>query len=134
MVGLLLIVFLVLPIAELAVLAQVAGAIGLAETILVLIAVSVTGAWLVKREGVGVLRRVQQQIDRGIVPGPELVDGFLILLAGALLLTPGFLTDCLGLLLLAPPTRAAFRTVLTRRFRRRVGVYDVREVRGNWPE
>ena len=110
----LLALFVVLPIAELYVIVQVAGGIGILNTIGLLILVSAVGAWLCKREGLGVLRRVRTSLDRYELPQREIVDGGLILLAGALLLTPGFLTDCLAVLLLLPPTRAAVRTVVLR--------------------
>jgi UPF0716 protein FxsA len=120
--ALLAVLFLVVPIAELAVIVRVAGAVGVAPTLLVLIAVSVLGAWLVKREGIGIWRRIQRQIGAGQVPGKELVDAFLVLFAGVLLLTPGFLTDALGILLLLPPVRAVVRVTLLRRFTRRAVV------------
>lgn len=112
--------FLVVPIAELALIIQVADGIGVLNTVGVLILVSVVGAWLVKREGVGVLRRLQTAVNRGQMPHRELVDGGLIMLAGALLLTPGFLSDALGVVLLVPPTRAVVRTAVLARVRRRV--------------
>jgi UPF0716 protein FxsA len=93
---------------------QVGQWLGVLDTLVLLVLISVVGAWLAKREGLGVLRRIRQQLDLGRVPGAELVDGFLVLFAGALLLTPGFLTDCLALLLLLPPVRAAVRRVLRR--------------------
>jgi UPF0716 protein FxsA len=98
----------------------VAGNIGVLNTIAVLILISVVGAWLVKREGIGVVRRLQAQLDRGRVPGRELTDAFLIMLAGVLMLTPGFLTDILGLALLFPPTRMLIRDRLHHRFAGRV--------------
>ncbi len=109
-VALLAIVFIVLPIVELAVIIQVGQAIGVFNTIAVLLLVSVVGAWLVKREGMGVWNRFQRQVQTGVVPGREIADGVLILFAGALLLTPGFVTDVLGILLLLPPVRAAIRS------------------------
>ena len=115
----LLAMILVVPIAELVVLLRVADGIGIPETILVLLAVSVVGAWLCKREGVGVLRRIQATVDRGKVPTRELVDGGLILLAGALLITPGFLSDIVGILLLLPPSRAVLRSVVLATLARR---------------
>ncbi|HEX9991607.1 MAG TPA: FxsA family protein [Acidimicrobiales bacterium] len=120
MIVLLGLLFLVVPIAELAVILQVAHGIGVLNTIAVLVLVSVVGAWLVKREGVGVLRRLQRSVDRGQLPHRELVDGGLILLAGALLITPGFLSDVLGVVLLLPPTRAVVRAAVLARVRRRV--------------
>ncbi len=109
-VALLAIVFIVLPIVELAVIIQVGQAIGVFNTIAVLLLVSIVGAWLVKREGMGVWNRFQRQVQTGVVPGREIADGVLILFAGALLLTPGFVTDVLGILLLLPPVRAAIRS------------------------
>jgi UPF0716 protein FxsA len=117
MLGLLALLFLVVPIAELYVIVQVAGGIGVPETILLLIAISVVGAWLARREGVGVLRRVQATVADGRVPSGEIVDGALVLLAGALMITPGFLSDCVAILLLLPPTRAVVRGAVLRRIR-----------------
>ena len=119
MVAILILVFLVVPFVELFVIIQVGQAIGVLNTIGVLIAVSVVGAWLVKREGLAVLRRAQARVDQGAVPGRELVDGVLILFAGALLMTPGFVTDLVGILLLLPPVRAGLRAGVVEALRRR---------------
>jgi UPF0716 protein FxsA len=119
---LLVVLFVLVPIVEIAVIIQVGQAIGVIETLLLMVAVSVVGAWLVKREGIGVWRRAQRQLDTGVVPGRELVDGMLIMLAGALLLTPGFVSDCLGVLLLLPPVRAGLRRLVIGRLRKRVVV------------
>jgi UPF0716 protein FxsA len=116
------VLFLVLPIAELAVIVQVADGLGIPETIALLIVISAVGAWLCKREGLGVLRRIQRSVDQRQLPTRDLADGGLILLAGALLVTPGFLTDVLGILLLLPPTRAVFRSVLLASLARRAHV------------
>lgn len=120
---LLVLAFIAVPLAELYVLIQVGQAIGLLDTLAVLFLISIVGAWLAKREGLGVVRRMQRALDAGRVPGAELVDGFLILLAAALMLTPGFLTDIVAILLLLPPVRAAVRRQLRRRFARRIGIY-----------
>jgi len=119
---LLAILFLAIPLAELYVLIQVGQVIGVLETLAMLVLISVVGAWLTKREGIGVLRRMRGAIDAGRVPGTELVDGFLILLAGAFMLTPGFLTDAVAILLLLPPVRAAVRKGLRRRIARRLEI------------
>lgn len=116
MVGLLALLFIVVPIVELYVIVQVAQSLGVLPTIVLVMAVSTVGAWLCKREGLGLVRRVQRELDAGRVPTGALVDGFLVLFAGALLLTPGFVTDLLGLALLLPPVRMAVRAVLVRRF------------------
>jgi UPF0716 protein FxsA len=116
-VALLAVVFFVVPILELFVLLQVGEAIGVWNTIGLLILMSILGGWLMKREGIGVVRRMQTALDAGRVPGTELVDGFLILFGGALMLTPGFLSDIVGMLLLVPPVRAVVRRVAARRLR-----------------
>lgn len=112
--------FLVIPFAELFVILRVAHVVGVLNTIAVLVVMSMVGAALVKREGIGVLRRAQERMNAGQMPGRELVDGVLVLFAGALLLTPGFLTDAVGVLLLLPPVRAAMRAGVIRRLRNRV--------------
>ena len=120
MLPILVVLFIAVPFAELYVLLQVGHAIGVVNTLGLLILVSIVGAWLAKREGLGVLRRMQRSVDAGRVPGTELVDAFLILLAAALMLTPGFLTDILAILLLLPPVRAVVRRELRRRLARRI--------------
>ena len=112
--------FFVVPIVELAVIIQVGSAIGVLNTVGLLILSGVLGAFLMKREGLGVLRRMQATAAAGRVPGRELVDAFLILFGGALMLTPGFLTDLLGMSLLLPPVRSVVRGVLRRRFGARI--------------
>lgn len=114
--ALLIALFIVVPLAELYVLIQVGQAIGVLETIGLLILVSAVGAWLAKRAGFGVLRRIREQLDAGRVPAAEVIDGFLILLAAALMLAPGFLTDIVAIFLLIPPVRAGVRALLRRRF------------------
>jgi|SRR5687768_10735002 len=120
------VLFLVVPFVELFVLLQVGQAIGVLDTVALLVAVSIAGAWLVKREGLGVLHQAQERVAAGTVPGRELVDGVLVLFAGALLLTPGFVTDVFGILLLLPPVRAALRGATLRWLRRRASVSVVR--------
>ena len=113
--GVLLLLFLVVPILELAVIVQVGQALGTVPTLALLVLMSVTGAWLMKREGIGVLRRAQRQVRDGRVPSREVADGFLIVLGGALMLTPGFVSDLVGMALLLPPVRAVVRPALLRR-------------------
>ncbi len=111
------VLFVVVPIVEIYFIIQVTHVIGGWETLGLLIVESLLGAWLMKRQGIGVLNRIGQAIDQHRAPGKELIDGFLILLAGVLMLTPGFVTDVLGFLLLLPPTRAFVRRVLVARFK-----------------
>ncbi|NLD75503.1 MAG: FxsA family protein [Acidimicrobiales bacterium] len=107
---------IVAPLLELYVIIQVAQVIGGWETIALLVIESAIGAWLLKRQGLSVIRRVAEAVDQGRVPGKEMVDGLLLLVAGALMLAPGFLGDVIGYLLLLPPTRAVIRAPLMRRF------------------
>ena len=116
---LLVVLFVVAPLVELAVIVQVSGALGVLNTLGLLIAVSILGAWLAKREGLSVLQRIQSALDQGRLPSRDVVDGGLILLAGSLMIAPGFISDCLALLLLIPPTRALARGPLLRYVTRR---------------
>lgn len=118
----LILLLVAVPLLELYVIVQVAGGLGAGQTILLLLVVSIVGAAMVRRSGVGVLNQIRTRLAQGELPGVELVDGLLILIAGAFMLTPGFLTDAAGLLLLFPPTRIAMRTVLVRRYTKRVKV------------
>src|SRR3954468_20809096 len=118
-VGVLTLLFILVPIAELYVIIQVGHVLGVLNTLALLVVMGFLGAWLMKREGLGVLRRAQRQIDAGVVPGRELVDGALIVLGGALMLAPGFLTDIVGMFLLLPPVRATIRGFVRRRLPRR---------------
>jgi UPF0716 protein FxsA len=115
----------VVPIAEIAVMVKVADWIGVGQMIALLLSISIVGAWIVKRQGTGTLRRIRAELDAGRVPGAHLVDGGLLLVAGFLLLVPGFITSFFGLLLLLPPVRAFVRRRLGRRFRPRVISYSV---------
>jgi UPF0716 protein FxsA len=112
--------FIVVPIAELYVLLQIGQQIGALATIALLILASVLGASLMCAQGRATWLRFSTALAEGRMPGREAVDGALVLFGGALLLTPGFLTDILGLILLVPPTRALVRTLLLKRAMGRV--------------
>jgi len=107
---------IVAPLVELYVIFQVAHVIGGWETIALLIVESAIGAWLLRRQGMSTLVRISQAVEERRAPGKELVDGLLILIAGTLMLAPGFVGDVIGYLLLFPPTRAPVRAVLLNRF------------------
>jgi UPF0716 protein FxsA len=112
----LVLLFIVVPIAELAVIIQVGQAIGVLPTIAILVADSLLGSMLMRSQGRAAWRQFNAAAREGRVPAREALDGVLVIFGGALLLTPGFLTDVLGLVLLLPPTRAAVRALLVRRF------------------
>lgn len=110
----LIILFIVVPILELYVIIQVGQLIGVVPTLVVLLADALLGSMLLKHQGRGAWRRFNEALAARRFPGKEVVDGVLIVIGGTLLLTPGFLTDIVGLLLLIPPTRAIARRVLKR--------------------
>ncbi len=121
----LVLIFVVAPLAELYLILQVTHSIGIPETILLLIAISFVGAWLARIAGFSVLNRLQRTVRAGKVPSSELVDGALVLFAGALMITPGFISDALAVVLLLPPTRAVVRNVVLRRIRAGHGIFRV---------
>ena len=112
---LLIVLFILVPIVELWVILQVGQAIGAGPTILLLILDSIAGAWLLRHQGRQAWRAFNAALAAGHVPARETADGALVILGGTLLLTPGFCTDILGLLLLMPPTRALIRRIAFRR-------------------
>jgi UPF0716 protein FxsA len=111
----LVLLFIVIPILELAVIIQVGEAIGVWWTIALLLADSFLGAWLLRHQGGAAWRRFNAAISEGRVPAREVIDGVLIIFGGALLITPGFISDIFGVLFLLPPTRALIRKWLLRR-------------------
>jgi UPF0716 protein FxsA len=111
---LLVLLFIVVPIAELFVIIQVGEWIGVWPTLLLLLLDAIVGSWLLKHQGRAAWRRFNQALAERRMPGKEVADGFLVILGGALLIAPGFLTDILGVLLLIPVTRAFFRRILRR--------------------
>ena len=123
--------FLLVPVAELYVIYQVGDAIGVLWTFLLLAADSLLGSLLLKSQGRAVWRRFNDNLAQGRMPHREVIDGVLVIFGGAFLITPGFLTDIVGLTLLVPPSRAIIRRFLVKRLGRRVMVaggrheYDV---------
>jgi UPF0716 protein FxsA len=118
----LIVVFIVVPLAELYVIIQVGQAIGALPTIAILLLDSVLGSMLLRAQGRAVWRRFNEALAAGRMPHREVVDGVLVIFGGAFLITPGFITDVVGIVLLLPPTRALVRAWLARRLSRRVSV------------
>ena len=118
----LLLLFVLVPIAELAVILQVGDWLGLWPTLAILVADSLLGSLLMRAQGRAAWRRFTQALQAGRPPAREVLDGVLVMVGGALLLTPGFLTDAVGLTFLLPPTRALVRRLLVRRFAPRMVV------------
>lgn len=100
-----LLALILVPLAEIATFIWVGGWIGALPTIALVVGISVFGLWLLRHQGLGMLRKAQAAMDRGEMPVAEVADGALIVLAGLLMVTPGLLTDALGLLLLVPAIR-----------------------------
>jgi UPF0716 protein FxsA len=113
---LLVLTFVIVPLVELAVILQVGQLIGPWWTIALLVVDSIIGAWLLKREGARAWRAFRDALGAGRWPGDEVTQGGLVIVGGTLLLTPGFVTDGLGLLLLLPPTRAGLSRLIRARF------------------
>ncbi len=112
--------FVVMPVVEIYVLIQVGQVVGGWWTVLLLLLGGVVGSWLVRREGARAWRALQEALRRGAVPGREIADGALVLVGGTLLLTPGFVTDALGVLLVLPLTRPLWRRLLGQAITRRL--------------
>jgi UPF0716 protein FxsA len=122
---LLVLAFVAVPLVELAVVLQVRTAIGLGPTLLLLLAVSLVGAAVVRREGSRAWRAFRAAVASGRPPATEVADGAMLLVGGTLLLTPGFVTDIVGLVLVLPPTRALLRRRLTAVVARRLVVHTL---------
>lgn len=110
--------FLIMPVVELALLVQVDKLIGFWPTIGVIIFTGLLGGYLARREGLSVWRRLNERLNTGGLPGRELLDGVIILVAGALLITPGVVTDLVGFLGLLPPSRAVIRRIVEKRIKK----------------
>lgn len=118
--ALLVVIFIVVPIAELYLIWKVGDAIGILPTLLLLAADSVVGSFLLRSQGRSVWRRFNETMAAGRVPHKELQHGVAVVFGGAFLITPGFLTDIVGLLLLVPPTRGVILRLATRTIARRM--------------
>ena len=118
--GKLLLLFIAVPAVELMLLIEAGKRIGTLETLALIVVTGIVGASLARREGLRVLTRVREQLNTGAVPGDALVDALMILVAGALLITPGILTDAFGFLCLIPAFRQQAKRYLRRRFEQAV--------------
>lgn len=116
----LVLLFLVTPAVELALLLKVGQLIGFWETVGIIVLTGVAGSYLAKREGLSAWKRLNQSLSKGGLPGKELLDGVIILVAGALLITPGVLTDVVGFMGLIPPTRALIRKLIMKRVKKKM--------------
>jgi UPF0716 protein FxsA len=116
----LVILFTVVPLIELALLIELGQAIGLFNTIAIVILTGIIGAYLARSQGFGILQRIQNELAQGQLPGNSLLDGVLVLAGGLLLLTPGLITDAFGFALLIPLSRAFIKIYLKKYFQRKI--------------
>lgn len=121
----LLLLFIVVPMVELALLIKLGSLIGVLDTILLIVFTGAAGAILVRTAGIQCLFTVRQQLQSGMFPADELCNGLLILIAGALLITPGLLTDATGFALLVPAVRSVIKTRLRAYLERKVAAVHV---------
>ena len=119
----LLLLLTTVPIVELIILFRIADRFQWGPTIALVLLTGILGAWLARREGLKTLNRIQTDLARGVPPTGAMVDGLLILIAGAVLITPGILTDVLGFALLIPPCRTRIRRRLAEAFKKRVTIH-----------
>lgn len=118
MLGYLILLFTVVPITELALLIKIGQLWGLRNTLALVILTGIFGAILLKIQGINILKRINDQLSQGIIPSDALFDGFFIFCGGLLLITPGIITDILGILLLFSFTRNLFKYWLKRKLRK----------------
>ncbi len=123
----LLILFIGLPLAELALLIKIGQLHGIGLTVALVVVTGITGASLARWQGFKILQRIRAELAQGRMPAPELLDGLLILVAGAVLLTPGLITDVLGFLLLVPASRRVIKGWVQHILKNKIskGVVDV---------
>jgi UPF0716 protein FxsA len=120
------VLFVAVPILEFTILIEIGRRIGTLYTLILVFGTGIAGAFLAKMEGLRIVARLQGNVRAGIMPTEELFDGFLVLIAGILLITPGLLSDITGLLLLLPPTRYPVKLFLRRMIRQRVMTQTLR--------
>ncbi len=109
------ILFVIIPVSEIALLIKVGGIIGAGYTVLLIFFTALVGATLLRKQGISTLMRAHQKLNSGEIPAKELFEGFLLALGGAFLLTPGFITDVFGFMLVIPPIRQIFVSYLAKR-------------------
>ena len=105
----LLLIFITIPIIEIAVLLKLDNAIGLGQTIFLIFVTGIIGAWLVRQQGISIIFQIRKELTNGKIPAKQMIDGVMVLIAGAVLITPGLITDIAGFLLLIPYTRNFIR-------------------------
>lgn len=125
MFGWLVLVFIFVPLADLALLIKVGAVLHFFPTVALVITTGILGAGLARRQGLRTFATINSELASGHMPTDQLIEGLMILLAGAVLITPGFLTDLMGLALLIPPVRRVFRAALVRHFESRIAARQI---------
>ena len=124
------IAFVLMPIVEIMILIEVKERVGFGNTFLLVLATGALGAWLARQQGRQTLMSVQSEVSEGRTPAPHMIDGFMILVAGLVLITPGLTTDLVGFLLLIPLVRREIRVWLRRWIERKIEDGSLRVYRG----
>ena len=127
-----LLLFTVVPLVELFILVKLGSVVGVLPTVAIVVFTGILGAWLARQQGMGVLKRLTTDLDQGRLPAEALIDGLLILIAGAVLLTPGLITDGLGFFLLVPQGRAVVRKTVAARFANRTDAGQPPVIDADW--
>jgi UPF0716 protein FxsA len=118
--GILVSAFILIPVAEFALLIEVGRRLGTIDTLILIFGTGILGAYLARMEGFRILTRIQKDLAEGRMPAEQMLDGLLVLIAGIVLITPGLLTDLAGLLLLIPVTRYPIKQFIKNRFKMRI--------------
>jgi len=116
----LILLFTIIPALEIYLLVKIGAGIGAANTVLIIIMTGVVGAYYVRLQGFAILSRLQNNLSEGRMPAGEIVDGAMLLVGGALLMTPGFITDISGFLLVFPPTRNFLKKIVVAWIKRKI--------------
>jgi UPF0716 protein FxsA len=124
-----LLLFILIPAAEIGILLLSGNTIGIWPTVLLLILTGVLGSYLAKKQGMNTIRKVQEQLQFGRLPGDEILDGVCIFMGGVLLLSPGFLTDIFGLILLLPLTRVFLKPIFIKMFQKWINKNTITVIR-----
>jgi len=121
----LILIFIVVPLIEILLLIEIGNRIGALNTILIIVLTAILGASMMRQQGFTIMRNIQRDLSQGRMPTGELINGALVLVGGIVLLTPGFLTDAVGFILLIPATRGFIRKKIQRLIRRKIESGDI---------
>lgn len=123
-------IFIIVPVIEIYLLIEVGSRIGTLNTIIIIFLTAIIGASMVQHQGLGVMRRIQQNINDGVSPAEEMVNGMMLIIAGVLLITPGFFTDAIGFLIVIPFTRNLIKKIARRIIEKKVssGVIHIKRL------